>query len=292
MVHCSTTAPCYTLDSDTNNLRPGADEGLRLIFFRRVFRLILIGLSFVYSIAELLITRPKSRPERAAWLTRFCGRVLRSTNIRLHATGPIPTEGAVISNHLTIVDILSHSALRPCVFVSKAELRQVPLIGWISRMAGTVYVVRGGGGSAQKAAEGMAKGFRDRLPVTFFPEGGTFMGDQPVMPFRSGLLAETLAAGEKVSPSFIHYELTPGDLAAGRTVREDVYLGERSLPNMVWSLVGLERLDVHILFADKPIDFPPEAYEDRKIAAVLAHDIVLELSGTAGDRQQSEAAAI
>ncbi|SEG65394.1 lyso-ornithine lipid acyltransferase [Bryocella elongata] len=263
-----------------------------MIFFRRIFRLVAIGWMFVYSIAELLITRPKSRPERAAWLTRFCGRVLRATSIHIHATGPIPTEGAVISNHLTIVDILSHSALRPCVFVSKAELREVPLIGWISMMAGTVYVVRGGGGSAQKAAQGMAKGFRDGLPVTFFPEGGTFMGDEPVMPFRSGLLAESLAAQAKVTPSFIRYELTPGDIAAGRTPREDVYLGERSLPNMVWSLVGLERLDVHIVFAGHAIDFPPEAYEDRKIAAVIAHAIVLELSGTTADRTGPTASVV
>jgi 1-acyl-sn-glycerol-3-phosphate acyltransferase len=251
-----------------------------LIFFRRIFRLAAIGWMFVFSLSELLLRRPRTRPERAAWLTRFCGRVLRAANITVLPRGPIPVEGAVICNHLTIIDILSHSALRPTVFVSKAELREVPLIGWISMMAGTVYVVRGGGGSAQKAAENMAKGFRDHLPVTFFPEGGTFMGDQPVMPFRSGLLAESLAAGADVTPSFLYYELTPADIARGRTPREDVYLGERSLPNMVWSLVGLESLRVHIQFADGPITFPPEAYEDRKIAAVIAHDHVLELSGT------------
>jgi hypothetical protein len=147
-----------------------------------------------------------------------------------------------------------------------------------------VYVVRGGGGSAQKAAENMAKGFRDRLPVTFFPEGGTFMGDEPVMPFRSGLLAESLAAGAAVTPSFIHYELTPADIARGRTLREDVYLGERSLSNMAWSLVGLDGLRVLIQFADAPIAFPAEAFEDRKIAAAIAREHVLSLSGAARDQ--------
>lgn len=269
-----------------NTAYSNVHRGQRLIFFRRIFRLLAVGWMFAYSIAELLITRPRTRPQRAAWLTKFCRRVLRPVNITLHTTGPVPTEGAVISNHLTFLDIISHSALRPCVFVSKAELRQVPLIGWISMMAGTVYVVRGGGGSAHKAAEGMSKGFRDALPVTFFPEGGTFEGDQPVMPFRSGLLAESLAARANVTPSFVHYELTPQDIARGRTLREDVYLGERSLSTAAWRLVALDSLKIHIRFDETPLTFPPEAYEDRKIAAAIAHDRVLELSGLPGTLQR------
>ena len=261
-----------------------------MIFFRSIFRLLCVGWMFAYSIAELLLKRPYTRPERAAWLTGFCRRVLRPVNVTVHPTGPIPTSGAAISNHLTILDILSHSALRPTVFVSKAELRQVPLIGWISMMAGTIYVVRGGGGSAVKAAEGMAKGFRDHLPVTFFPEGGTFDGDEPVAPFRSGLLAETLAAREPVTPSFIRYELTPADIARGRTLREDVYLGEKSLATMAWRLASLDGVKIHIQFDDGPIAFPPEAFENRKIAAAIAHDRVLEISGLPGNRQPVDTA--
>lgn len=252
-----------------------------MILLRRLTRLALVGWMFAYSIAEVLIRRPRTRPERAAWLTSFCRRVLRPMKITVSAIGPVPSEGAVISNHLTFLDIIAHSALRPCVFVSKSEVADVPVIGFIATMAGTVYVVRGGGGSAARAAEGMAKGFRDRLPVTFFPEGGTFDGDEPVMPFRTGLLAETLAAGEPVTASFVSYSLTARDLDRGRTLREDVYLGERSFGTMAWRLASLDEVHVTIRFADKPIDFPAAAYEDRKIAALVAREHVLALSALA-----------
>jgi 1-acyl-sn-glycerol-3-phosphate acyltransferase len=250
------------------------------MFVRRILRLSIVIAIFAYSIVELVLTRPHTRPERAAWLTRFCRRLLRRVGITISTVGAIPTRGAVISNHLTFVDIVAHASLRPTVFVSKVELLHTPVLGWISKMAGTVYVARGAGGSAAKAAEGMAKGFRDGLPVTFFPEGGTFPGDVPAAPFRSGLLAETLAAGEPVTASFLRYELSAEDLAEGSTARADLYWGDKTLPVLIWRLMGLKRVQAIVRFDSAPIAFPPQAFEDRKIAAEIAHEHVVALSGS------------
>jgi 1-acyl-sn-glycerol-3-phosphate acyltransferase len=252
-------------------------------FFRKLYRAALVGGVFAYSLAELLIQRPRTRPQRAAWLSGLCQRLLRSMEISVTHTGPVPTAGAVISNHLTYVDILLHSALHPCVFVSKAELRRTPLFGWISMMAGTVYVERGAGGSAQKAAQGMAKGFRDGLPVVFFPEGTTFVGDEPVMPFHSGLLAQALAAGAPVTAAFVRYRLSPVDERAGKSTREDVHWGPQTLPAHLWNFMGLHNIDASIRFAAAPISFSPQALSDRKTAAVEARRAVLDLSADAKD---------
>ena len=150
-----------------------------MIFFRRLYRFTRVCLTFAYGMIELVIKRPHSRAARAAWLSVFCNRLLRATGVTFNTSGNVPMHGAVITNHLTYIDIIIHSAMRPCVFVSKAELRDTPVLGWVSMMAGTIYVHRGAGGSAVAAAEIMAKGFRDGLPVVFFPEGGTFVGDIP-----------------------------------------------------------------------------------------------------------------
>jgi 1-acyl-sn-glycerol-3-phosphate acyltransferase len=188
-------------------------------------------------------------------------------------------EGAVITNHLSYLDIVVHGAVRPCVFVSAIETRAMPVIGWISMMAGTVYVTRGQGGSAEKAAEGMAKGFRDGLPVVFFPEGGTFVGDEPVMPFHSGLLAQALEAGAPVTAGFLRYELSAEDVARGKTPRNDVHWGTQTLIAHLWNLLALEGIRAELRFADGPIAFSAAAYEDRKVAAEEARAAVLALSG-------------
>jgi len=245
---------------------------------RKLYRAVKAVTLFLLASIELILTRPKTRAERAAWLSRFCARVLRSMGISFEIVGDIPMSGAVVSNHLTYLDILVHSAMRPCVFVSKVELRKTPLLGWMSMMSGTVYVARGAGGSAAKAAEGMAKGFRDGLPVVFFPEGTTGVGDVPAMSFRSGLIAQTIEAEEPMRAAFISYRLSENDIAAGKTLRKDVHWGPETLWAHLWGFVGLHDLHATIRFADKPIIFSEAAVKDRKVAAEEARAAVIALS--------------
>ncbi len=247
-------------------------------FFRTVWRAFVVVAYFLYAAVELVIARPRTRPQRAAWLSRFCGRVLRAMDVTYTTDGTVPQQGAVISNHLTFLDILLHSAMRPCVFVSKMELRSTPLLGWMSMMSGTVYVARGRGGSASKAAEGMAKGFRDGLPVVFFPEGTTGVGDEAAMPFRSGLLAQAIDADAQVTPGFITYVLSQSDIAAGRTLRNDVHWGPQTLLVQIWRFLSLHRLHAHVEFADQPVSFSPAAIADRKTAAIEARVAVIRLN--------------
>ena len=247
-------------------------------FFRNLWRAFLVIAYFGYAAGELVVTRPRTRPERAAWLSRFSGRILRALDVSYSVNGPIPQSGAVISNHLTFIDIQLHSAMRPCVFVSKLELRSTPLLGWMSMMSGTVYVARGRGGSASKAAEGMAKGFRDGLPVVFFPEGTTGVGDEIAMPFRSGLLAQAIEAGAPIVPAFITYSLCARDIADGKTLRHDVHWGAQGLLDQIWSFLSLHGLHATIQFGDGPIAFSDSALENRKVAAEEARQAVIRLS--------------
>ena len=247
-------------------------------FVRRIYRILKVVLVFAYATVEVLITRPQSRAARAAWLSQLGNRLLRTQDVTFTTTGPVPSHGAVITNHLTYVDILVHASMRPCVFVSKIELRKTPVLGWISMMAGTIYVARGAGGSAAKAAEGMVKGFRDGLPVVFFPEGTTGVGDEPVMPMRSGLLAQSIAAGEPVTPGFIHYDLTQRDLARGKTTRNDVHWGPQTLWQHIWNFADLHGTHATVHFAAEPIAFSQAAVQNRKVAAEEARAAVAALA--------------
>jgi 1-acyl-sn-glycerol-3-phosphate acyltransferase len=248
------------------------------MLLRKLWHAVKVVSVFAAQLIKLVVVRPRTRPERAAWLTGFCRAALRAVDMSWATQGPVPMDGAVITNHLSYLDIVVHAAIRPCVFVSAIETRKMPLIGWISMMAGTVYVTRGGGGSAEKAAQGMAKGFRDELPVVFFPEGGTFVGDEPAMPFHSGLLAQALEAGAPVTAGFIHYELSAEDVARGKSARNDVHWGHQPLVGHLWNFLGLRGLKAEVRFAEQPIAFSAVAYEDRKVAAIEARDAVIAIS--------------
>ncbi len=251
-----------------------------MVFLRKLIQSGKVAWAFASSLTELIVRRPSNRRARAAWLTKLCRKVLHTVGVTWTVRGPIPESGAVISNHLTYLDILIHAALRPCVFVSAIETRRMPLIGWMSMMAGTVYVTRGAGGSAAKAASGMAEGFQDDLPVVFFPEGGTSVGDKPLLPLRSGLLAATLEARAPVTPGYIRYRLSARDLAAGKSTRNDVHWGTQTLPAHLWNFFGLHNVAAEIEFAPGPIQFSPAALDNRKVAAAEAQEALLQLAGT------------
>lgn len=256
----------------------------RVSVLRKLWRVARVIGVIAAQLVRFVVRRPRTRPQRATWLSETCRGVLRVANVSYSTEGPVPMEGAVITNHLSYLDIVVHAAIRPCVFVSATDTLEIPVIGWISQMVGTVYVERGAGGSAEKAARGMAKGFRDGLPVVFFPEGGTFVGDEPVMPFHSGLLAQALEAGAPVWPGFIRYELSADDLARGRSARNDVHWSDQTLFGHLWNFFGLNGVHAEVRFADEPIAFSDGAYADRKVAAVEAREAVLAVSGRADVR--------
>jgi 1-acyl-sn-glycerol-3-phosphate acyltransferase len=223
-----------------------------------------------------LIKRPSTREERAEWLHRFAASAIHGLGIEIEVSGSFPEGGAMISNHLSYLDIIVFAALHPCVFVSKAEVAGYPVVGWMTTMAGTVYVARGHGGSAMKARAGMEAALHAGLPVVFFPEGTTSNGSG-LLKFHSGLLAHAIATEAPITAGHICYRMDADNGDA--TVSDDIcYWGDdvRLVPH-IFRLLGLSGVKAQVDFADAPISFSSYA-EHRKRAAQEAWVAVAELS--------------
>jgi len=228
---------------------------------------------FAVAGTELLVKRPETREARADWLHRFAARAIRGLGIEIDVVGSFPGRGALISNHLGYLDIVVFAALHPCVFVSKAELQQVPVLGWMTTMAGTVYVARGHGGSAVKARSGMQAAADAELPVVFFPEGTTTNGSE-MLRFHSGLLAQAMENGMPITAAYLRYRL---DEENDATVADDVcYWGDAKMLPHIFKLLGLRGLRAEVRFGERPIEFSSDSMQ-RKLAAVEAGAAVVAL---------------
>jgi 1-acyl-sn-glycerol-3-phosphate acyltransferase len=233
---------------------------------------------FLLGALELIVKRPATREQRAEWLHKFCARAMRSVGIVMRVEGTFPERGVVISNHVGYLDIMTLAASHRCVFVSKAEMVDVPLLGWMTTMAGTVYVERGRGGSALRAKGGM-KGAADAgLPIVIFPEGTTSDGST-VLKFHGGVLGQELEAGQPITAAYVSYRLTE-DNGPNVTIENDVAFwgDEVKLFPHIFGLLGLRGIEVTIRIADKPIAFAADALH-RKQAAIEARAAVIELGG-------------
>jgi lyso-ornithine lipid O-acyltransferase len=240
--------------------------------FRTLARSIQLVGYFVRYGTELLVKRPATREARADWLHRFCAAALKGLNFDVGVVGSFPERGVVISNHLSYVDIVVFAAVHPCVFVSKAEVASVPVLGWMTTMSGTVYVARGHGGSAMKARKEMQATVDAGLPVVFFPEGTTTNGSG-LLKFHSGLLAQAMESGAPISAAHIQYSLTEENGADVSAANDVCWWGNAKMLPHIFDLLGLRGVRAELRFAERPIAFSPNVTH-RKQAAVEARAAV------------------
>jgi len=242
---------------------------------RSVVRSVMLVGMFVEAGAELLLKRPSTREQRADWLHRFCARSLRRMRITVNVEGDFPERGALITNHQSYLDIVVLASLHRCVFVSKAELAKMPVLGWMTTMSGTVFVERGRGGSALRASSGMKAASDAGLPVVFFPEGTTTDG-RVMLPFRSGLLAQVMAGEEPITAGYVRYSM-PANNGEDVSVVENVAWGDLPMFTHIFRFLGLRGVHAEVCFAAEPIAFSSDILH-RKAAAVEARAAVAALA--------------
>ncbi|KAK4753472.1 hypothetical protein SAY87_022270 [Trapa incisa] len=100
--------------------------------------------------------------------------------------------GAIISNHVSYIDILYHMSSSFPSFVAKRSVAELPLVGLISKCLGCIYVQRESKSSDFKGVSGdvnervqEAHQNKDAPIMMLFPEGTTTNGDY-LLPFKTG----------------------------------------------------------------------------------------------------------
>lgn len=228
-----------------------------------------------------------TRADSARWLHENCLRGIRAIGVELSVEGSPPTHGLIVSNHLSYLDIAVYSAALPCVFVSKAEVEEWPIIGRYARWAGTVFVRRHDRSDAARANVSIGESLHNGVPVVLFPEGTTTDG-QRVLRFHSTMLQPAIDEAAPITPCAILYELIDGDAA-----REVCWWGDMTLMPHMWNLVGKKSIRAKIVFGEPVVPGDPEfhksaglrpqatvgALSDRKDLSRLLHDRVVRLYG-------------
>jgi 1-acyl-sn-glycerol-3-phosphate acyltransferase len=137
-----------------------------------------------------LFDREPRRLRTGRWFRRL-GRVLAKVNPwRIQISGRENLNAnqvyVIVSNHQSLADIPVIAHLKvDTKWLAKAELFQLPVVGWMLRMAGDVPIERSDRRSSAKALLQCARYLRRHCSVVFFPEG-TRSPDGQVLPFNEG----------------------------------------------------------------------------------------------------------
>lgn len=217
---------------------------------RQIVRCVKLSAILLTLVLDCILRRPRAGVESAVWAHEWSRRIVRALGVQYSVSGELPESGAVVSNHLSYLDILVYLSVRPFVMVAKSEVEHWPLLGKITAQAGTVYVQRGGGPSTYDAVNAaMAAAYRSGLPVLFFPEGTTTDGQSGVLPFRRGLFHSVLNEGVPLRTAAVRYEVVANRDAC--VARDVCWVGDAYLGPHLFRLLGLRGVKAEIQFGDE-----------------------------------------
>lgn len=174
---------------------------------------------------------------------------------------PLRRDVFFIANHVSWLDILALAGASGTAFVAKAELAEVPVIGWLCSLNRTVHVKRENRLGVAEQINSLREALEDNWSVTVFPEGTTTDG-QSLLPFKTSMLSvlEPPPKDVLVQPVLIDY---------GPEVGADLgWVGDETGINnakRVLSRKGSFELRLHFL---EP--FSPEEFRGRKAIGARA----------------------
>lgn len=189
-------------------------------------------------------------------LHRWSRRTLPRMGIAIEVVGSPLAAGLIASNHLSYLDILVYSAISPCAFVSKREVRSWPAVGWIATLAGTIYVDRSRRSETHTIQPEIQSALSGGLRLFLFPEGTSSDGSS-IMRFHSSLFQPAVDLLAPVSAAHIAYAIPDGDPGT-----EACYWGTMHLFPHLINLLGKHSVTAKVSFSPNTFQFT-----DRKQAA-------------------------
>jgi len=237
--------------------------------FRLALRLTLLALVFAGAGMEhlLLAGWRWSQLRRSSWLLRWSRIFLKVLAFRVRVEGEIPERGFIAPNHQSYMDIVALASITRQVFLSKLEVRDWPIVGHYTKVAGTLFIDRRRRSDVLNRSVQFGRIVDAGLRMTFFLEGTTSDGSV-ILPFRSSLLQTVVSGSWPITPSYIKYTCNGG------SVEQDVcWWGEMGFASHLYRLLQVKSVSVEIRFG-RAIS----GEDDRKALAKKLQRSVEELS--------------
>lgn len=194
--------------------------------------------------------------------------LVRAMGLTLQVSGtPRPGATLIVANHVSWLDIAAiHAAAPHARFVSKADVLQWPLLGWLIRGAGTLFIERERKRDAVRVVHACAEALKEGDTVAVFPEGTTGAGPD-LLPFHANLLQAAVATETPVQPVVLRFHDTARPFSEAV-----VFLGETTLLQSVWRVASARGLAVQVDL------LPPVGtrHADRRALAEHLRELIAE----------------
>ena len=243
---------------------------------RAVLRLVLVlpytGLWFLVWLATRLtgvVSRRWSLALHNACVRNWSRGLLAILGVRVESHGTPPRAPfLLVSNHVSYVDVFVIQSQVSSLFLAKSEVARWPLMGFIARATGTLFVDRDRKADLPRVLAAIEGTLARGHGVTVFPEGTSSQGAE-VKSFKPSVFAVAARAGLPVQCASVTYR----DPVGGPPARLSIcWWGDMTFGAHFYGLLSLRRVEAVLRFAPQPV-----AGSDRKQLAAAARERVLEV---------------
>lgn len=192
-----------------------------------------LGAYSVYFIRHLFlrIIRKPVEPWRNTLLKYWSSGISRILNMKVRIEGTAPEAPfIVVSNHVSYLDVVPLYGVLDCTFIAKKEIRSWPLIGFMAKNLGVIFINRAVRSDVDRVNRAQMENLNDHQGILIFPEGTTSDGSQ-ILRLRSPLLQTAIDIGLPVHVVTLYYETADSDVPATDSVcwHGDISLGKHAL---------------------------------------------------------------
>ncbi len=246
-----TTLPPFEESLEGSSIHQQAKEMYLVVLVRQLTRCLgvvaLIVLGLVLAAWLQLMTWTTFSRQPPVWINDlrmslkqwWLGVLCRLFGMKIHRKGG-PWTGTVLMacNHISWMDIPILGANVPFHFLSKAEISKWPIIGWLARVTGTLFIRRGSGDSRSITRQ-LSNYLSQGNCILFFPEGTTSDGSK-TLPFHSRLFESAITSDVVIQPITIAYS------ECGHPHPRAPFIGDDSLVPHIWQMLGEKSIHVHL----------------------------------------------
>ena len=240
-----------------------------------VFRGCRVCVHLLYGLLLAIIYPCLGQPGQNRILKYWSRKLLAILNIGILIEGQQPTKAGclIVANHVSWLDIIVLNAIHPSRFIAKSEVRDWPIIGWLSRSCGTVFIERALRQNAAKVNRRIGQLFEQGISIGLFPEGTTTDGKK-VGHFHSALIQPAIDAGIRVQPMALRYQENGGEPGSAA-----IFVGEMTLAQSIWQILRCARQSALVTFTPALMT----ENTNRRALARAAHEAISQALLTLGN---------
>ena len=234
------------------------NNNVRTVRRPNIFQILFGTLKFIAFWIGVIIQVPiiflLPRGRASVWFMRvFMQILLWLAGIRVTVHGRISSHRPllVVCNHMSLFEIATFPVAFGGSFVAKADVRNWPLVGWISEKFGVVFVDRRPSHALEALTAVQERVKSVKYPMFLFPEGTTTNGAY-VKPFKSTLFNFVENSDVAVQPMAVHYRF-----------RDGTPISDEDLANH------------YAYFDNKKIDMGPRAARERSAFMQVFHIMII-----------------